>query len=386
MAINDGRIAAVREEIDPGLAHQVYDAGSKLVTPGLVDLYAHTYNHVTPLGIDADYYCLGRGVTTAVDAGSAGSDTFPGFRAYAAEVSTTRLLAFLNISRAGLAFAAATGVEGGGELESLKLVNAEACCDCIEANRDLLVGVKVRLSDSLADDGRNEPEAYRRAREAARSTGLPLMVHHSFSTVPGEECPGELSAGDIFTHCYHAYPSSLIDPASRSIQKAARAARGNGVLFDIGHGMGAFSWTVAELAVADGFWPDTISTDMHSLTCEGPGYDMPTVMTRLLHLGMPLTEVIRRSTIELARVIGWEDRIGNLGVGREADVAVLSLQEVDVELEDCHAQMRHIRQRLTAVAVWRAGVAGEITRARRWPNPETLEAAREWRPRMIVGD
>ena len=109
VAIAADRIAAVEEGIDPGLAHQVYDAGSGLVTPGLIDLHVHGYNLVTPLGIDADYHCLGRGVTTAVDAGSAGSDTFPGFRAFAAERSRTRLLAFLNISRAGLSFAAAAG-------------------------------------------------------------------------------------------------------------------------------------------------------------------------------------------------------------------------------------------------------------------------------------
>ena len=386
VGIAGGRVAAVEERIDPSLGSKVFDASGKLVTPGLIDLHAHTYNHVTPLGINADYYCLGRGVTTAVDTGSAGSDTFPGFRVYSVEASRTRVLAFLNISRAGLSFSAAAGVEGGGELESLKIVNVDPCVDTIESNRDILVGVKIRLSESLADDGRNEPEAFRRAKEAAAAVGLPLMVHYSFTTVPHEDCPGSLAAGDIFTHCFHGYPGSIVDPETRRPAELIRAARDRGVRFDIGHGGGSFSWTVAEICVGEGFWPDTISTDIHTLTCNGPGYDMPTVMTKLLRVGMPLEEVIKGSTVDAARAIGWEDRIGTLGVGREADVAVLALEDVDVELEDCHVQMRRVRQRLVADAVWRAGEPGEITRPDPWPNPELPETLRAWRSHMVVKD
>ena len=258
--------------------------------------------------------------------------------------------------------------------------------ETIESNRDILIGVKIRLSESLADDGRNELEAFRRAKEAAAAVGLPLMVHYSLSTVLHEDCPGTLSPGDILTHCFHAYSGSIVDPQTRRPADLVRAARDNGVLFDIGHGMGAFCWTVAEICTGEGFWPDTISTDMHTLTCNGPGYDMPTVMTKLLHVGMPLEEVIKGSTVDAARAIGWEDRIGTLGVGCEADVVVLALEDVNVELEDCHAQMRRVRQRLVAEAVWRAGEPGEITRPKCWPNPELLETARVWRSRMVVRD
>ena len=127
--------------------------------------------------------------------------------------------------------------------------------------------------------------------------------------------------------------------------------------------MGAFSWTVAEICAARNFWPDAVSTDMHSLTCEGPGYDLPTVMSKLLHVGMPLIEVVRASTVNAAAAIGWQDRVGTLGVGREADVAVLSLNEVDAELEDCQGQTRRVSRRLAADAVWRAGGAGGDNRA-----------------------
>ncbi|MBV7339987.1 amidohydrolase family protein [Chloroflexi bacterium TSY] len=195
-----------------------------------------------------------------------------------------------------------------------------------------------------------------------------------------------MASGDIYTHAYHGFASTIVDPATRRVHPAVRAARENGVLFDIGHGMGAFNWTVAEICAAEGFWPDLISTDMHSLTCEGPAYDMPTVMTRLLHLGMSLREVIRCSTIGAARAIGWEDRIGTLGVGREADIAILTLEEVDMELEDCHGQMRRIGQRLVPQAVWSAGQMGDITVPRHWPNQEKIEAAKAWWPRLVIRD
>ena len=147
VAIEAGRIVAVAEAeaLDYDGAEQVYDATGKLVVPGLIDIHAHTYHLVTPLGVDADYYCLGRGVTTAVDAGSAGCDNFPGFRAFTVERAKTRLLAFLNISRAGLAFVSRFGDDVPRELDLLKLIHTQDCIDCIESNRDLLIGVKVAM-------------------------------------------------------------------------------------------------------------------------------------------------------------------------------------------------------------------------------------------------
>ncbi len=159
-----------------------------------------------------------------------------------------------------------------------------------------------------------------------------------------------------------------------------------GFFFDIGHGQGSFNWTVAEICAREGFWPDTISTDIHSGTCEGPAYDMPTVMTRLLHVGMPLNEVIARSTIEPAKCIGWQDRIGTLGVGREADIAVFSVEDVDMALEDCQSQLRRIKRRIVPQAVWRAGVAHPITHPKRFPNPETIQAQRAWWQQLQIRD
>lgn len=386
VAIKGGRIAAVGDGLE-GDATEVFDAAGKIVTPGLVDIHIHGYDKVVPLAVDVDHYCLGRGVTTAVDAGSAGSDTFPGFRAFSVDRFKTRLLGFLNISRLGLACSGLGGDnEIPGELDMLKFVNTKTCIDVIEANRDILVGVKIRLSDSCANDGANEPESFERAVAAAREVDLPLMTHHSFSTVPLEDCPGRMRNSDIYTHCYHGFPSTIINPDSRAIEESVRRARDNGVRFDIGFGQGSFNWTVAEIAADAGFLPDTISTDLHAGTCEGPAYDMPSVMTRLLRVGMGLPEIIQRSTIEPARAINWEDRIGTLGVGREADVTVLNVDQVDLELEDCQGQMRRITERIVASAVWRAGVRGVITEPKRFPNPDILETQRGWWPRLLVRD
>ena len=158
LALAGGRVAALADRIDPRDAAQVYDAAGQVVTPGLVDLHVHAYHLVTPLGMDVDHYCLGRGVTTAVDAGSAGCSTFPGYRGFLAERSRTRLLAFLNISCSGLAFAGLAGDEAEFRASStcFRWRRFAACIDCIEANRDLIVGVKIRLSDSCTAEGRTK--------------------------------------------------------------------------------------------------------------------------------------------------------------------------------------------------------------------------------------
>jgi dihydroorotase len=386
LGIRDGRIAAMASDLEVDQAHQVFDATGLLITPGLVDLHIHGYQHVTPLGVDVDHYCLGRGVTTAVDAGSAGCDTFPGFRAFAAERTRTRLLAFLHISRAGLAFSSRTGGDDAGELETPKLLHTGDCLACIDTNRDLIVGVKIRLSASIADNGRYEALAYDRAREAARNAELPLMTHHNFSSVELEDCPGKLKPGDIYTHCFHAYPSTILNPTDQSVFECVKRAKENGVLFDIGHGMGSFSWPVAEACISSEFLPDIISTDIHTLNQEGPVYDLPTVMSRLLHVGMSLTDVVRASTTTPARAIGWDDRIGSLQIGREADIAALKLSASPIELEDCHAQLRPLKQRLIPQAVWRAGERAEITAPEALPNTSSYPEAIAWKNKLVISD
>lgn len=265
----------------------------------------------------------------------------------------------------------ARGGQTGGELDALAAVDGAACAAAVKDNPDFVVGVKIRLSTDIAADGANEAAAYKVARDVATATGVPLMTHHTFSSVSldgPDGCPSSMKPGDIYTHAFHAYPSTIID--GRQVVKAVREARDRGVLFDVGHGQGSFTWTVAELAAASGFFPDTLSTDLHSGNEAGPAYDLVTVMTKFLHIGMALEDVVRAVTSASAAAIGWGDRLGSLAPGRVGDVTVLKLEDTDgVLLEDCQGFQRNVRRVFKPVAVWRASRAYPIKDPAVWPNP-----------------
>ncbi|CAH1773076.1 unnamed protein product [Owenia fusiformis] len=288
-----------------------------------------------------------------------------GLRKYIAEPSKTSVFAFLHIASHGMAAAGcAKGFGIGGESDCLNQVDTEMCIKAIEDNRDLVVGVKVRLTANVANDGANEEEIYRRAKEAAQRTGTPLMIHHTFSTIPIQKqdgkmcCPGDMSPGDIYTHSFHASPSSIIDAATKQVYPEVVQAQNDGVLFDLGHGQGSFSWTVAEICAKSGFWPNIVSTDLHSGNINGPSYDLPSVMTKMLHIGMPLEEVIKATTQTPAAILNnprLNRQFGSLSPGRDADVTLLKLEAVDYELEDCEGEMRSIKQQLVPVKMWKCG-------------------------------
>lgn len=191
-------------------------------------------------------------------------------------------------------------------------------------------------------------------------------------TDPSElSSPGSLRSGDIRTHMFHAFESSIMDTTTSppSLHPAVVASRERGVLHDIGHGQGSFSWIVGELCAKQGFWPDTISSDHHTGNVAGPAYDLTTVMTRMLHLGMPLYDIIKAVTLAPAMAISKENEIGSLSPGRNADVTVLKVSDCDIMLEDCHLEMRRITQRMEPVAVWRSGERINVKEQwSEWPN------------------
>jgi dihydroorotase len=189
-----------------------------------------------------------------------------------------------------------------------------------------------------------------------------------------------MDAGDIYTHAYHAYKSTIIDPDTRTIHPDVLDARRRGVLFDVGHGQGAFSWTVTEICAKEQFWPDIIGTDLHTGSHRGPAYDLPSVMSKFLFLGMPLDKVVKAATSTPAKAIGWGDRIGSLSVGNEADITVLRQKDCDVEVEDCQEQVRRMTTRLLPVAVWRAGKRHVVSCAEPWPRVDpTHSGANKWK-------
>lgn len=185
-------------------------------------------------------------------------------------------------------------------------------------------------------------------------------------------CPSHMQEGDIYTHMYNAHRSCIVDPTTRTINKDVTNARERGVIFDIGHGHGSFSWAVAEVCAKQKFWPDIISTDLHTMSNLGPAYDLPSVMSKLFHLGMPLDEVIRSVTSKPAGVIGWGNRIGSLTKGCEADITVLKLEDCNIQLEDSQSQRRNVTKRFIPKAVWRAGVQFSCEVPNPFPNQESI--------------
>lgn len=308
-------------------------------------------------------------------------------RRYVAEKTACRVLAFLNISSIGLASAGLGGdAQAPGELESLKYADVDGAVKVIESNQDLIVGVKIRLSDTIAHDGDYEEESLRRAMTLAIRTDVPLMVHHAFSTLHHATVLQQLREGDIYTHCFHGFPSTIVDPTTQRVSRIVKEAYNRGVFFDVGSGQGSFNWTVAEIALSDGIKPHIISTDLHTGTIDGPTYDLPTVMTRFLNLGLSLSEVIERVTIAPARAIGWENIIGTLSVDRPADITALTVEPTEVALEDCQSQLRTITRKNVVHSVWRNGKRFACTQANPWPNPISMKRQRPWWDRLVVRD
>ncbi|XP_076087490.1 deacetylase Oant_2987-like [Mytilus galloprovincialis] len=379
VAVSNGVIKAVGENLNIQAVKE-FDATDCLITPGLIDCHVHCYEHATPLGVNPDETCLSRGVTTVVDAGSSGESTFPGLRKFIAEKSHTRVLCFLHIVQHGLASSGCAAGVSGGEIDSLNQVDVDACVKCIENNRDMIVGVKVRLSETISNGGKNEEEAFRRSLEASQRVGLPLMVHHTISTIPTQSderssilcCPRDLRPGDIYTHTFIGHKSTIIDASTRSVYPDVIDAKQRGVLFDVGHGQKAFSWPVAEICAKSGFWPDIIGSDLHTGNHDGPVYDLPTVMSKFLHIGMPITEIVKATTLTPARAIKLQNSIGSLTTGKSADITVLKIIDVDHDLEDGRSQNRRIKKVIVPIAVWKDGEQFQITKPRVFPNPEVL--------------
>lgn len=349
VAFSGGRVAAVAERIDPATARAVLDCAGRIVAPGLIDLHVHVFPGVSHYGIEPDPHCIARGVTTAVDAGSAGADTFPGFRKYVIEASATRLFATLNISSQGMLNAEI------GELHDIRFANVPRALQTIQANRDLILGVKVRLTKHSLVSQEAGIRPLHLAREAADAAGLPIMVHPQDAWVASlDDILALMRKGDILTHCFHAMPCGILDAGGR-IRPAVWDAVERGVVFDVGHGAGSFDWQVVETALAQGFLPQTISSDLHIYNVHGPVHDLVTTVSKFLHLGLSLDEAIAKVTAIPAQVMGMADAIGTLRVGAWGDAVVLALEEGTFALTDSAGVTRTGRQMLSPQAVIRQG-------------------------------
>ena len=346
VAVAHGRIVAVEEHIPLTDTADAFDATGLLVAPGLVDLHVHVYWGGADLSVEPGPHDLMRGVTTMVDAGSSGANNFPAFRRFIMEPFPGTILAFLNIAVMGQAD------PDLGELHDIRYAKVDRAIEVAQANPDRIVGLKVRVSEQLA--GHNGVEAVRRAREAGSAIGRPVMVHIGGSWAPIEEILELLGPGDIVTHAYTGWEPGIVDTMRRVIP-AAREARARGVLFDIGHGRGSFAFGRAEDALADGFRPDTISTDLHRFNVPMPVVDLTTTMSKFLYLGLPLEDVIAMTTAAPAAAIGMSGSRGTLGPGTRADITVLRQEAGEFLLEDSYGATVTARERLASAATFVAG-------------------------------
>ena len=360
VAFQNGRVLA----LGSGLEGREYrDVSGRIVTPGLIDLHTHVYWGGTSLSVDADHYARGTAVSTCVDTGSAGPGNFAGFRKHVIEQSHVRILSFLHISFAGI-FAFSNRVMVGESLD-MRLMAAQDALQVAEANRDVIIGIKVRVGRATSGPSGITPLDV--ALLVAEQAGLPVMVHIDEPPPTYEEVVAKLRPGDILTHCYRPFPNAPIDGAGK-VRAGVRTARERGVLFDIGHGKGAFAWTTARVAMAEGFPPDTISSDVHTLCVNGPAFDQVTTMSKFLALGMPLSDIIAASTVNAARAIRRPE-LGSLKPGSIGDASILSLEEgafplVDVLGEVVEGKRRFLGSGLVIGGAWWDDAAAPSTATR----------------------
>lgn len=346
VAIAGGRIAEVAADLDPAAAADVIDAAGQIVTPGLVDLHTHAYWGATYWGIEPDPVAARTGVTTWLDVGSAGSYSFPGFRRWIAEASTVRVFALLNLSSIGL-------IAPTWELSNLDYCDVELAADIIDRHRDLILGIKARIDHNTTRGTGVRPLML--ARELADRVELPLMVHIGSGPPTLDEVADYLKPGDILTHCCTGGDMRLLgqDGVPHAHIKRLQEA---GLVLDVGHGTGSFSFEIAEGMLAHGVVPDVISSDIHQLAVQGPMFDLPTTLSKFLALGMSLPDVIERATARPAAAMGRPD-LGTIRPGAAADLALFRLEDGDFTFRDVAMSPRRGGQRLVNTLTLVAGQA-----------------------------
>ena len=328
VAFANGEVAAIERDIAESEAATVRRVGGRIVTPGIIDYHAHVYWLGSSLGIDPDDLARRSGTTTWLDVGSAGPGNFAGFKHHVIDRAATRILAYLHISFTGVyAFSKEVMV---GESQDLRLLNARVCAEVAKRYPDDIRGIKVRIGHNTS--GPNGLSPLHLAIEAADLAGLPVMCHLDTPPPTVAEVLRTLRPGDTLTHCFRPAPNAPIHGDGR-VRDEVLAAREKGVIFDIAHGKGSFSWRSAHAMLEQGFEPDVISSDVHSLCIDGPAYDNLVTMSKFVHLGMDLPAVVRAATATPARLLGRPD-LGSLKPGSAGDAAVLDLREGRFDYDD----------------------------------------------------
>ena len=352
VAFSGGKVACVTENIPADKAVETIDARGMLVTPGLIDLHTHDYWGASFYGIDPDTVHIARGVTTVVDAGSSGALTFPAFRKYVIDRTKTRIFALLNISAMGM-------VVGYAGLEDTRWANVDEAVRVGHEHRDIVVGVKARIPPLPAEDYR---EVLKRAVDAAEGMDGIFMLHLGGTSISVAERLKMLRPGDVLTHSFRYSPggNGILDSEGNVLEEAW-AAKERGVIFDVGHGSGSFSFETMERSMAQGFFPDTISSDLHFKNVDGPVYDFHTTLSKFLQLGLPLAEVIRLGSTTPAKAIGKSDELGTFRPGAVGDATISKIEQGRFQLSD-------------------SGSRRTVEASRRISHVRTIKDGREYKP------
>jgi dihydroorotase len=338
LAVSGSRVAAILPANSQATAKRIIDAGGRLVTPGLIDLHTHLGFEIHRLVLAPEAACPPGGVTAAVDMGSTGVFTFPWYRQRVLAGCPIRLYSFLNISALGT-----TAIHPPYYVEHYgAYIDVPEAIRTVEEHRDYIRGIKVFAAGQMV--GEWALPAIAAAQEVAGATDLPIAVHVSQGPPSLDEIVERLRPGDILTHTFTPHDQGILDEAGR-VRPAVLRARERGVWFDVGHGAGSFSYRVAERALAQGFVPDSISTDLYADNIGGPVVSLLTTAEKFLMLGLALEEVLARITVRPARAIGAVE-LGSLAVGAPADLAVLELRDEAHPLTDAPGEIRLAPQRL----------------------------------------
>jgi dihydroorotase len=358
VAFKDGRVAAVGDDLAKQGAADIRDVAGFIVTPGLIDLHTHVYWGGSSLGIDAEEFCRTSGVTTSIDTGSAGPGNFKGFRRHVIEPSQVRILAYLHVSFAGIyAFSETVMV---GESEEMRMMAPAEAVDVAVANKDVIVGIKVRVGRYASGTQGVAPLDI--ALQVADAAGMPVMAHIDHPPPTYEEVLDRLRPGDVLTHAFRPFPNAPVDGQGR-VKDAVWKAREKGVIFDIGHGKGSFAFKTARAMLKGGFEPDVISSDVHTLCINGPAFDQVTTLSKFLHLGMPLDRVVAASTVNAAKAL-QRPELGSLEPGKAGDATIIAIEEGRFPLEDVVGEIVTADRRITAKGTV---VGGRFWHPNDWP-------------------
>lgn len=334
----DGTVAATGQGLSAPEGARRIEAKGAYVSPGWVDLHTHVWYGGTDISIRPALCGLDRGVTTVVDAGSAGEANFHGFREYVIEPARERIRAFLNVGSIGL-----VACNRVSELIDMRSIDLDRTIAVVEANRDVIIGIKVRASGVIVGGWGITP--VRIAKKLARIVKLPLMVHVGEPPPLFDEVLDVLDPGDVVTHCFNGKAGGSIVEDDTLFALAERCAA-DGVRLDVGHGGASFSFRTAEIAIRRGLLPFSISTDLHNRSIDSPVWDMGTTMSKLLAVGMPFEKVIEASTLAPMSVIGLPTT-GLLEPGRRAEFTVFTIEPSDLSIRDSMGDQAVIREMIT---------------------------------------